>query len=83
MNVINLESALQAYWRAKSRREDQAAYHEILLFGGIDGWHQVGPRGGPTWRGRAARWLRILALTIEQRQPSVDTRPEAGILSSH
>ncbi len=68
MNVTNLNSALHAYWNAKNGREDQAAYHEILLFGGPDGWHQVAARGGSTWRGIIARALRRAALWIEQRE---------------
>lgn len=67
MNVLKLEDALEAYWEAKNYRDRQAAYHEVLLFGGKDGWHQVGPRGGSTWRGHIARWLRLAALKIEQR----------------
>jgi len=67
MNVHDLDSALTAYWSARNRRENQAAYHEILLFGGRDGWHQVSHKGGPTWRGRVARWLRQLALKVERR----------------
>lgn len=67
-NVTDLSSALDAYWTAKSRREDQAAYHEILLFGGNDGWHQVGNSGGPTWRGWLAKVLRKSALLIEGKR---------------
>jgi len=40
--VHDLETAIKAYWAAKSRREEQAAYHEILLFGGIDGYTSHG-----------------------------------------
>ena len=36
--VISLHEAYEAYWEAKSFREEQAAYHEILLFGGKDGY---------------------------------------------
>ena len=59
MNVHDLPSAYEAYWAAKNRREHQAACHEILLFGGVDGY-----RSG--WRMVVARWLRKLALLIEQ-----------------
>jgi hypothetical protein len=60
-NVQDLRSALRAYWDAQSMREDQAAYHEILLFGGRDGWKDK------SWRTVVARWLRCAALRIESR----------------
>jgi hypothetical protein len=58
-HVHDLRSALNAYWGAVTPREDQAAYHEILLFGGNDGWRDRG------WRTTLARWLRCLALRVE------------------
>jgi hypothetical protein len=64
-SVTDLQTATDAYWSANSFREEQAAYHEILLFGGPDGWHNVNSRGGPTWRGRIARFLRLAAIWIE------------------
>ncbi len=36
--VTDRRSAYDAYWAANSSREQQAAYHEILLFGGRDGY---------------------------------------------
>jgi len=62
MNVNNLETAIAAYWAAKSRREEQAAYHEILLFGGNDGFLFA-----VSWRGWIAQQLRRLALRVEGR----------------
>lgn len=59
MRVWNLQTALDAYWGAKSSREEQAAYHEIILFGGKDGY------GADDWRSATARLLRRLALWIE------------------
>lgn len=58
-HVTDLESALKAYWSARSRREDQAAYHEILLFGGVDGYPSHGPARTAVIRGlrRIALWL--------------------------
>jgi hypothetical protein len=58
--VTDLASAYDAYWNSHSRREDQAAYHEILLFGGIDGY-----ASGPKWRTVLVRMLRRLAHWIE------------------
>lgn len=60
--VTDLGSAYDAYWTAHNRREDQAAYHEILLFGGRDGW-----AGDSKWRAALARWARRFACWIEQR----------------
>lgn len=60
MWVTNLQSAYNAYWGAKSRRDEQAAYHEILLFGGRDGYPS-----GSRWRIWAAQHLRRLALWVE------------------
>jgi hypothetical protein len=60
-SVTDLESALDAYWNAHSRREDQAAYHEILLFGGPDGYPSHGK-----FRTAVIRWLRKIALWIER-----------------
>jgi hypothetical protein len=58
----HLKRALDAYWGAKSRREEQAAYHEILLFGGPDGYPVASP-----WRCWVARQLRKVALWVEGR----------------
>lgn len=60
--VTDLDSAYDAYWTAHNRREDQAAYHEILLFGGRDGW-----AGDSKWRAALARWARRFACWVEQR----------------
>lgn len=60
--VHDIVTAYSAYWAAKSPREEQAAYHEILLFGGYDGFPP--PSKARTW---AARKLRKLALIIEGR----------------
>jgi hypothetical protein len=59
-HVGNLQEALDAYWNAKTHREDQAAYHEILLFGGIDGYANYG-----SIRTTVARWLRKAALWMD------------------
>lgn len=59
MWVTNLKSAADAYWEAGTPREHQAAYHEILLFGGSDGYREG-------WRVPVARWLRRLALWVER-----------------
>ncbi len=59
--VHDLESALSAYWNAASRREDQAAYHEILLFGGNDGYTGHGP-----WKAWLVRSLRRLACWLDR-----------------
>jgi len=58
-HVCDLDTALRAYWSATSHREDQAAYHEILLFGGPNGY----PSHGPI-RERIIRWLRRLACRL-------------------
>jgi hypothetical protein len=55
--VHDLQSAISAYWSAHSRREEQAAYHEMLLYGAVYG--RLG------WRGRFAAWLRRLALRFD------------------
>jgi hypothetical protein len=60
-HVNNLESALNAYWNSGSHREDQAAYHEILLFGGPDGYPSHGKL-----RTAVIRWLRQAALWLER-----------------
>lgn len=60
-HVSDLDSALAAYWNATSHREEQSAYHEILLFGGPDGY----PSHGKV-RTSVIRWLRKLALWIER-----------------
>ena len=59
-HVYDLKSATDAYWRAESNRESQAAYHEMLLFGAHDGYP-----GAKPWRCAVARWLRIAALMVE------------------
>jgi hypothetical protein len=59
--VHDLDTALQAYWNATSHREDHAAYHEILLFGGPNGYPSHGP-----WREWCIRTLRRLALWLER-----------------
>lgn len=58
--VQRLSEAVAAYWAAKTPRECEAAYHEMLLFGGVDGY-----RFG--WRVAVARWLRRAALWIEPK----------------
>jgi hypothetical protein len=55
-----LKVAYDRYWSAKNPRDEQAAYHEILLFGGNDGY------GAGGWRSWTARQLRRLALWIDQ-----------------
>jgi len=60
--VTDLKSALDAYWAAHSFREQQAAYHEILLFGGKDGY-----TNDPRWRAAIVRALRLFAHWIETR----------------
>jgi hypothetical protein len=60
--VFDLQSAYNAYWSAKTFREQQAAYHEILLFGGYDSFRS------PSWRISLARWLRMLAFRVEGRR---------------
>jgi hypothetical protein len=55
-----LDMAFQRYWSAKSAREEQAAYHEILLFGGKDSYSLDG------WRTALARLLRRAACFIEK-----------------
>lgn len=57
----NLQAALDAYWSAESSSEERAAYFEILLCGGRDGY-AVG-----TWRPAIARFLRRCAFWIERR----------------
>ncbi len=60
--VCDLPSAINRYWQAKNSREEQAAYHEILLYGGRDGY----PCDG-TVRPAIARFLRRAALWIEAK----------------
>jgi hypothetical protein len=60
--VTDLASAYDAYWGSRSPREDQAAYHEILLFGGRDGWAP-----DPKWRAALARWARRFAGWVEAK----------------
>ena len=59
MPRYGLKQATDAYWAAQTPREQQAAYHEMLLFGGKDGF------GSGGWREFLARWLRKVALKIE------------------
>ncbi len=58
--VFDRRTAFAAYWSAQTRREQQAAYHEVLLFGGRDGYREG-------WRYAVVRWLRRVALVIEGR----------------
>lgn len=60
MSVRTLKQAQNAYWNARAPREEQAAYHEILLFGGGDGY-----ASGGRLRAAAVRALRRLAFWIE------------------
>lgn len=73
--VCNLKAATDAYWAAGSHRESQAAYHETLLFGGVDGY----PPAGPV-RSWLAQQARRFALWVEQRDLSdrsiEPTKPE-------
>lgn len=57
--VTNLAQATDAYRAAHSPREEQAAYHEMLLFGGRDGYPNVG-----RFRQAVARALRRLACKV-------------------
>lgn len=61
--VTDLKSAYAAYHAARTRREEQAAHHEILLFGGADGYPD-----GPPWRAACARWARRFACWIEEER---------------
>jgi len=61
--VHDLPSALEAYWNAHSRREEQAAYHEILLYGGRDGYSDHGK-----FRMWLVRSIRKLALWVDGTQ---------------
>jgi hypothetical protein len=61
VHVSDLKSALDAYWSASTHREDQAAYHEILLFGGKDGWTSHGP-----WKAGIIRKFRQLAAWLDR-----------------
>lgn len=58
-----LETAYNDYWTAKNTAEDRSAYYRILFFGGIDGWSPTDSK----IRQNLARWLRQLALRVEQR----------------
>jgi hypothetical protein len=58
-SVYDIDTALQAYWNSRTFRENQAAYHEILLFGGNDGW------GSNTFGEKIAKLLRKLAIFFE------------------
>lgn len=68
-HVHDLDTAMQAYWSATTTREDTAAYHQILLFGGVDGY----PDYGKT-RTTIARWLRKAALWVA----GPDARAQTG-----
>ena len=63
INVNSQRRAREAYWSAANVREEQAAYHELLLFGGHDGFREG-------WRPAVARCLRQLALKIEGEGPA-------------
>jgi hypothetical protein len=64
--VTDLASAYDAYWGSHSSRENQAAYHEILLFGGRDGY-----AGTTGWfahtRAALARFARVFACWVEDK----------------
>jgi len=62
MRRYGLNDALNAYWSATNHREMQAAHHEILLFGGKDGY----PASAARWQRYVARKLRQLALWVER-----------------
>lgn len=62
MFVNDLDAAYEAYWNSHSRREEQAAYHEMLLFGARDGY---GPDGAK-FRQWLVRMLRLIAAGIEK-----------------
>lgn len=57
-----LQEALERYWKAKDRDEEVYAYHEILLFGGKDGY-----RLEPRFLVWMVRILRQSARYIERR----------------
>ena len=61
--VTNLRQAYNAYWNAQNHRESQAAYHEILLFGGKDGYPH-----GSEFRSWIVRCLRRLAYWIDEER---------------
>ena len=63
LSVTNLSQAYEAYWSANTFREEQAAYHEILLFGGHDGY----AAGGNKLRSAAAWAARRFAHWIEEK----------------
>ena len=68
--VCNLKSALDAYWAAENHREQQGAYHEILLFGGIDGY---APSGSVrSWLAQQARRFALWVERRDMRDRSVD-----------
>jgi len=54
----SLAAAQEAYWHAETPAQERQAYHQILLFGGNDGY-----RSG--WRPALARLLRRIALAVE------------------
>lgn len=59
-----LRAAYQHYWSAATVDQERAAYYEILLRGGVDGY---APDCTSPWRLGLARWLRRLAIKIEHR----------------
>ena len=59
--VTNAVQAKHAYLTAKTPREAQAAYHEILLFGGVD--MNLNAYG---WRPTVVRWLRRVACWLDR-----------------
>jgi hypothetical protein len=62
MRVYGLKEAYDNYWNAHSSREEQAAYNEIKLFGGKDGYASE-RRRFLTW---CVRKLRQIAYRIER-----------------
>ena len=59
--VQNLRDAVFAYNNSETQREQQAAYHEILLYGGEDGYSM------PSWRRAVARYARKFACWVERK----------------
>lgn len=62
-SLLSRDEAIEAYWKAQSRREERLLYYTMVFFGIRDGWPPTESR----WRQIAARWLRKLALWIEHR----------------
>lgn len=60
MKPLQLRRAYDDYWNSQTPREHAAAYHEIKLFGGKDGFPNQGP-----WRSAVIRALRRLAYWLE------------------